>query len=246
MTGLLAAALAGCSENQTTGRRQLAFVPDEELARLADQSWEQLLMEAPVSRDPALHERLTRVATPIVRATGRSDLQWDFVVFDTPDLNAFVLPNGKVGVFRGMLEFVQSDDELAAVLGHEAAHILARHPAERVSQQLAAQAGVTLGRLVLGGENGQNADLVAGVLGLGATYGVLLPHSRSQELEADRIGVELMRKAGFEPEAAVQFWRRMMIRQSSQGGAPLEALSTHPADDRRLSELEAAIGRAPA
>ena len=243
--GLFALPLAACSDNPLTGRRQMAFVPDEQLAAMADQAWAELTAKVPVSDDRELTERLRRVATPITRATGREDLKWDFVVFDQPELNAFVLPNGKVGVFRGMMEFVQSDDELGAVVGHEAAHILARHPAERVSQELATQVGVTLAQLVFGGENGENAELIAGVLGTGATYGVLLPYSRAHELEADRLGVELMRKAGQDPRAAVRFWERMIADQSRRG-APLEALSTHPADDRRLAELKKAVGAARA
>ncbi len=240
LAGLVAAALAACSENTTTGRRQLAFVPDADLARMADESWVQLRQQIPVSADPALQARLARIATPIVGAAGRSDLAWEFVVFDAPELNAFVLPNGKVAVFKGMMDFARSDDELAAVVGHEVAHILARHPAERASQQLAAQAGVTVGQIVLGGRDGENANLVGGVLGLGATYGLLLPHSREHELEADKIGVDLMRDAGFDPRAAVGFWRRMAARTDRQGQPP-EALSTHPADDRRMEALEAAV-----
>lgn len=240
LTALVAAPLAACSDNPLTGRRQLAFVSDEQLAQLAGQAWTELRANTPVARDPALQARLARVATPIVRATGRDDLQWEFVVFDSQDLNAFVLPNGKVGVFRGLMEFAQDDDELGAVVGHEAAHLLARHPAERVSQQLAAEVGVTLAQLVFGGENGENAELIAGVFGLGATYGVLLPYSRAHELEADRLGVGLMEKAGFDPTAAVRFWDRMIAREDRQG-APPEVLSTHPADDRRLAQLRTAV-----
>ena len=237
---LIAAPLAGCSDNALTGRRQLAFVSDDQLAQMADQPWAEMRAKTPVLRDPAARARVMRVMEPIIQATGRNDLSWDVVVFDGPEVNAFVLPNGKVGVFRGLLDLVGSDDELAAVLGHEAAHILARHPAERVSQQIATQAGVTVAQLVFGGENGENAEMVAGVLGLGATYGVLLPYSRAHELEADRLGVELMRKAGFEPQAAVRFWERMIARQAHQG-APPEALSTHPGDERRLAELRRAV-----
>lgn len=243
--GALAACVWGCSENESTGRNQFAFVSDADLAQMADGAWADLLRQMPAARDPALEARLVRIGLPLVNATGRDDLQWAFVVFDSPDLNAFVLPNGKVGVFRGMMEFAADDDELAAVIGHEAAHIVARHPAERVSQQMAAQAGVTLGQVLLGGRNGENAELVGGVLGLGATYGVLLPHSRDQELEADRVGVELMRKVGRDPLRAATFWRRMAERSDRQGGQPPEALSTHPADERRLEALEQIVGPTP-
>lgn len=242
LPGLLAAAvLAACSDNAETGRRQLAFVPDGALVQMADQAWADVAARIPPARDPAMQARLARVAAPIVAATGRDDLTWEFVVLDSPDLNAFVLPNGKVAVFRGMMDFARADDELAAVVGHEVGHILARHPAERTSQQLAAQAGVGLAQVVLGGENGENAELVAGVFGLGATYGVLLPYSRIHELEADRLGVGLMRKAGADPKAAVRFWERMGAHRAGRG-APPEVLSTHPADERRLEALKAAVG----
>lgn len=238
--GTLAAALAACSDNAETGRRQLAFVPDDQLAQLADQAWAELRNRVPVSEDPALTERLARVGRPLAEATGRDDLDWEFVVFDSEDLNAFVLPNGKVGFFRGLMALAADDDELGSVMSHEAAHILARHPSERVSQQLAVQAGVSLASVLLGGENGENADLVAGALGLGASLGVLLPYSREHELEADRIGVALMRRVGLDPAGALRFWEKMIAHPSRQGQPP-EALATHPADDRRLEALRAAV-----
>jgi len=241
MAGMMAAAVAACSENPASGRNQFAFVPDEALVQMADQAWAQLLAEAPVARDPALHARLARIGAPLVEATGRHDLAWEFVAFDAPDLNAFVLPNGKVGFFRGMMDFADDDEELGSVIAHEAAHILARHPAERVSQQLAVQAGISLAQALLWGESGENARLVAGALGAGAVYGVLLPFSRAHELEADRIGVGLMRQVGMDAHAAVRFWEKMAARQS-RAGAEIEALSTHPADGRRLAELRAAVG----
>lgn len=243
--GLLALPVAGCSDNPNTGRRQFAFVPDEQLAMMADQSWAELAATTPTSRDPRLQERLRRVAGPITRAAGRDDLAWEFVVFDSAQLNAFVLPNGKVGVFRGLMELARDDDELGAVVGHEVAHIVARHPAERVSQQLAAGAGVTLAQLVFGGENGENAEVIAAVFGIGAEYGVLLPYSRRHELEADSLGVSLMEKAGLNPAGAVAFWERMIATQQ-RAGQPPEALSTHPADGRRLAELRKAVAAAAA
>lgn len=241
LTGLLAVPLASCSDNVQTGRRQMAFVPDSQLVDLADQAWAEMLTKTPVSNSPAMAERLAGVAARITRVSGRDDLTWEFVVLDSPELNAFVLPNGKVAVFKGMMEFAAADDELGAVVGHEVAHVLARHPAERVSQQLAAEVGMTLAQIAFGGENGENAQLVAGIFGLGATYGVLLPYSRTHELEADRVGVDLMRKAGMEPRGALRFWERMIERRETQG-APPEALSSHPADQRRLTALRAVLG----
>jgi predicted Zn-dependent protease len=233
---LLAIGAAGCSENAVSGRKQLAFIPDEQLVQIADQAWEQMLSQASVIRDPGLQGQLAQVAEPLVAASGRPELQWEFVVFDQPELNAFVLPNGKVVAFRGMLEFVRDADELGAVIGHEVAHVLARHAAERLSQQLAVQAGISIAQAVFSGENGENADVIAGALGAGATLGVLLPYSRNHELEADRLGVDLMRKVGMDDAAAVRFWERMIAERTAEG-RDLEALSTHPADGRRLEQL---------
>src|SRR5690606_1876781 len=129
--------------------------------------------------DPAMQARLTALAAPLAAAAGRPDLDWRFAVLDSPELNAFVLPNGKVGVFRGLMEFARDDDELASVIAHEAGHIVARHPSERVSQQLAVQAGVSIAQALLSGEGGGDGELIAGALGLGAVYGVILPFSRS-------------------------------------------------------------------
>ncbi|HEY8615354.1 M48 family metallopeptidase [Phenylobacterium sp.] len=235
-----AAGLAGCSENADTGRRQLAFIPDEQLVGMADQAWAQMLAQVRPVRDPAAHARLARIGRPLAEASGRK-LAWEFVVLDSPEFNAFVLPNGKVGFFRGLFEFARSDDEIGSVLGHEVGHLVARHPAERVSQELAVKAGVGIAQVLLsGGEGGQGGEAVAAALGLGAMYGVILPYSRKHELEADRIGVALMEKVGQNPRAAVTFWERMIARADAQPKPP-EALSTHPADERRLAELRAAV-----
>jgi len=240
LVGAAALAAAGCSENADLGRSQLALVDDAQLAQLADQAWSEMTARIAPVRDPDMQARLARLARPLAEAAGRPDLSWAFAVLDSPELNAFVLPNGKVGVFRGLMEFAQDDDELGSVIAHEVGHIVARHPAERVSQQLAVQAGVSIAQALLSGENGQNADALAGALGLGAVYGVILPFSRSHELEADRVGVGLMAEAGMDPRGAVTFWQRMISR-GDQAAKPPEALSTHPADGRRLAALESAV-----
>jgi predicted Zn-dependent protease len=247
LLGLLAsgAVLIGCSENAATGRSQFAVVPDEQLVGMADQAWADLVAQTPVAQDPELQARLDRVGAKVAAASGRPDLAWDFVVFDRPEINAFVLPNGKVGAFRGLMELARDDDELGGVLGHEVGHILARHPAERVSQQLAVQVGVGLVEALLaGGEYGEHAGQIAGALGMGAMYGVILPYSRSHELEADRLGVELMARAGMDPRGAVRFFERLAAEGAGQG-APPEVLSTHPADAARIAALREAIAALP-
>ncbi len=239
------AALAACSENEATGRSQFAVVPDEQLAQMADQAWAELKAQTPAAADPAMQARLARVGEKVAKASGRPDLTWEFVVFDRPEVNAFVLPNGKVGAFRGLMEFVRDDDELGGVIGHEVGHILARHPAERVSQQLAVQVGVGVVEAVLSqGENGQYAGEIAGALGMGALYGVILPYSRKHELEADRLGLSLMQGAGMDPQGAVRFFERMAEAGRSQPKPP-EVLSTHPADAARLAALREAVAALP-
>jgi predicted Zn-dependent protease len=237
---LAAAPLAACSENLETGRNQLILVDDGQLAGLADQAWGDLRGKTPLLADPDAQARIARIGAGIARATGRTDLDWGYAVFDSPDVNAFVLPNGKVAVFRGLLEAVRSDDELAAVMGHEAGHVVARHAAERVSQQLAIQAGVSLAQILLSDGAGENADEIAGALGMGALYGVILPYSRKHELEADGLGLTLMERAGHDPKAAVAFWERRIAEAKGQPGMP-EVLSTHPADGTRLARLREAV-----
>jgi predicted Zn-dependent protease len=238
------AVLVACSEN-LTGRSQFAVVPDEALVQMADQAWSDLKSQSGISADAAQQERLARVGRKIVAASGREDLDWEFVVFDRPEINAFVLPNGKVGAFKGLMDFVQDDDELAGVLGHEVGHVLARHPAERVSQELAVQVGVGVVTAVLSnGEYGEYAGEIAGALGMGALYGVILPYSRQHELEADSVGVALAQKAGMDPAGAIRFFERMAAEGEGQAKPP-EVLSTHPADASRLAALREAVAALP-
>ncbi|UTP40890.1 M48 family metallopeptidase [Phenylobacterium sp. LH3H17] len=237
--------VAGCSENAATGRRQFAPVPDDQLSLMADQAWAQVRAEAPVLADAASQARLARVGTKLAKASRRADLAWEFTVFDRPEVNAFVLPNGKVGTFRGLMEFTRDDDELGAVIGHEIGHVIARHPAERVSQQLAVEVGVGLVQAVLAnGDYAEHAGDIAGALGMGAMYGVILPYSRKHELEADRVGLDLMQQAGMDPGGALRFFGRMAETSASRPQPP-EVLSTHPADAARLKALREAVAALP-
>jgi predicted Zn-dependent protease len=238
----LALALAGCSENPASGRRQFAVVPDRQLSQMADMAWADMVRQVPVSRDPQSLARVERIGRRLAAQAGREDLTWRYAVIARPEVNAFVLPNGRIAVFQGLLELARDDDELASVIAHEIGHVLARHPSERASQQLAVQAGLGVVQAVISGSEdyGQYAREITGALGMGAQFGVLLPYSRRHELEADRLGVQLMRKAGYDPRAAVSFFERMARVQARQGQPP-EILSTHPADQRRIAVLREAI-----
>ena len=144
--------LVGCATNPETGRSQLLLVGDAQLSQMALSAWADMKAKTPISKDPAAGARVIRVGTRIQQAAGRGGEAWEFVVFDTKDLNAFVLPGGRVGVYKGLLDFVENDDQLAAILGHETGHVTAHHSAERASQQMAAQlAGSVLGRGTVGG-----------------------------------------------------------------------------------------------
>jgi predicted Zn-dependent protease len=176
------------------------------------------------------------VGRRIAEATGQN-YQWEFTVIEDAQVNAFCLPGGKVAVYTGILPIARDDAGLAAVLGHEVAHAVARHGAERVSQQVGVNvllAGVQAG---LGG-NPALAQQVTALLGAGASVGVLLPWSRAQESEADRLGLIYMAKAGYEPSAAKELWVRMAA--AARGGQrPPEFLSTHPSEATRIAQIEA-------
>ncbi|WP_296818047.1 M48 family metallopeptidase [Brevundimonas sp.] len=227
-------ALEACSYNEALGRNQLVLVDDNALAQAAAQSWAQALASERVSRDAALNERVRRVGGRIVQAAGMGNMAWEYAVFTSDTPNAFVLPGGRMGVTTGLLALVQNDDQLAAVIGHEAAHVTARHAAERYSQTALTQTGLQ----VVSGAAGDYGRAVGALGGIGAQVGVLLPFSRQHELEADRIGVDYMQRAGYDPRQALALWRLMAAQRT---GSTPEFASTHPSDASRIAALEAYI-----
>lgn len=227
------AGLAGCAYNEALGRSQLLLVDDAALTQAAAQAWQQSLKTQRVSRDPRANARVRAVGSRIVQAAGLDNRPWEYVVFDDPQVNAFVLPGGRMGVNTGLLNLVQNDDQLAAVIGHEVGHTIAHHAAERYSQTAAAQLALIGAQGALG--SGSAGQAVAAYGGAGAQLGFLLPFSRRHELEADRLGVDLMQRAGYDPRQAVALWRRMAAQ--AQRGQP-EFASTHPSDATRVKALE--------
>ena len=227
-----AALVSGCAYNEALGRSQVVLVGEDQLAQAGATAWAQTLSTQRISNDAALNRRVREVGQRIVTAAGLAGPQWDYRVFVSDSPNAFVLPGGKVGVTTGLFRVAQNDDQLAAVLGHEVAHTAARHAAERYSQTALAQVGLS----VAGQAVQSRAAMQA--LGLGAQVGALLPFSRQHELEADRIGVDYMARAGYRPSQAVALWRNMGTARS--GGTP-QFLSTHPNDATRIQQLEAYI-----
>jgi predicted Zn-dependent protease len=226
--------LAACQNVPITGRSQLQLISAGEESRMGLSAYQEVLQKEKLSHDPALNELVARVGSRIAAATGRNEFKWEFKVFDgDKTVNAFCLPGGKVGVYTGLIPVAKDEAGLAAVIGHEVAHAIARHGAERVSQQLLIE-GVTVA-VVLGSRDKDRADLYGGLIGAGATLGVILPYSRLHESEADRMGLIYMAKAGYDPRAALELWKRMAALDKKK---PPELLSTHPADATRIQEIE--------
>ncbi|AKH37081.1 MULTISPECIES: M48 family metallopeptidase [Nitrosomonas] len=229
--------LTACATTPT-GRTQLAFMPDAEVNNMGLQAFENLKHEKPISRNVQDNQFVHCVASAIAREVGG---EWEVVVFEDPALNAFALPGGKIGVYAGLVNLVDNQDQLATVIGHEVGHVLARHSNERLSQQLGAQAGITLVQAIAAPQTAMGQTAVS-LLGIGAEYGIILPFSRLHESEADTIGLDLMAKAGFNPAESVALWLKM--EQASQGPRPVEFLSTHPSHTTRIKDLQARIPKA--
>jgi predicted Zn-dependent protease len=238
LTTLGSQVLVACQAVPITGRSQLQLISESEENRMGLQAYQQILGKSRISRDSAVNEQVVRVGRRIAEATGRPDFRWEFrVIDDSRQINAFALPGGKVAVYTGLLPVTRDDAGLAAVLGHEIAHAVARHGGERLSQQLLVQAGLTATMAALSRGDPQTVRSVSSLLGAGAAVGLILPWSREQESEADHLGLIYMAKAGYDPRAARDLWIRM--DEASRGrGRPPEFLSTHPADVTRIRQIE--------
>lgn len=233
--GFAASLLAACATSPL-GRSQLKLFSDDDMAQMGATAFQQSAKETPISSDGRATAYVNCVADAITRELPGGGT-WDVKVFDSKDVNAFALPGGKIGVYTGLLKVTQTQDQLAAVIGHEVSHVLAGHSNERVSNQFAAQAGLSVASLIVGG--GATGQAAMAALGAGAQYGILLPFSRAHESEADLLGLDLMSKAGFDPRQAVQLWQNMA--KAGSGQKPPEFASTHPADETRIRQIEARL-----
>jgi metalloendopeptidase OMA1, mitochondrial len=234
--------MIGCETVPMTGRHQLVLLPESTELQMGLDAYQQIVTKSKVSSDRAMNDQVVRVGRRIAAATGRSDYQWEFKALDDKQVNAFCLPGGKIGVYTGILPVTRDDAGLAAVLGHEVSHAIARHSGERVSQQLAVQLGVAAFQVALAGSD--PAFMQLGTLAFqGLATGGLLAFSRAQESEADHLGLIYMAKAGYHPSASRDLWVRM--EASSQGSQrPPEFLSTHPSPETRVKQIEAWIPEA--
>ena len=234
----LALCATGCATAPYTHRSQLIVVSQSHETALGADAYREVLAKAKVDTDPQINAIVREVGERIARVADRPDYKWEFTVIDAPDtVNAFALPGGRVAVYTGLLPVAQDTAGLAAVIGHEVGHAIARHGAERVSQAMGAQAvGVVLS-VGLGAASPQNANAIMQLYGLGVQVGVLLPWDRTQESEADHIGLILMAKAGYDPQAALALWQRME-KLEGKGAQPAEFLSTHPGYGTRQHDIK--------
>lgn len=241
---LLFCLLLSCTSSPL-GRRQLTLVPDSQMNAMGLAAFEEMKTSMPVESDPAINAYVRCVAEALLAvsadATGVAD--WEVVVFEDQTPNAFALPGGRIGVHTGLLTVATTPAQLAAVIGHEIAHVSARHGNERVSTGLVAQLGLGILDQVIGDPASEEHQQLLALLGLGAQVGVLLPYSRSHEKEADLLGLDLMARAGFVPDASVKLWENMA---TAGGGQPPEFLSTHPSHGSRIAALRERMASARA
>jgi len=226
----------GCQTVEYTGRSQVNFISKGDEKKLGVDAYDDILKKTPLSKNQVWQAQLKRVGQRISAAAAKPDYQWQFNVLQGKEVNAFCLPGGKVAFWEGIMPITQDDNGIAVVMGHEVAHALARHGAERMSQSMELEAVGQLLSLGVGMVSPGYTEAFSQAYGLGTNVAVILPWGRAQESEADHIGLILMAKAGYDPNAAVGFWERMSKVQ--QGGKPPEFLSTHPSDDTRIAQIK--------
>jgi len=242
---LLLGVLTACATVPGTGRSQILLISPTQETQLGLTEFEKLKESTPVSKDPKLDAMVQRVGKRVAAVAPLPNARWEFVLFDEADTaNAFCLPGGKVGIYTGILTITKDETGLATVIGHEVAHAVARHGAERVSQGLLIEMGGKALDAALRTQAEQTRTLILQGYGLGSQVGVILPYSRTQELEADRLGLLYMARAGYDPRAAIDFWKRFSAYTRTKGGAPPEFLSTHPVDTRRISQIRSLMPEA--
>jgi predicted Zn-dependent protease len=222
-----AAALLSACATSPLGRSQLSIVSDDQMAQVGAQAFQQIAQKTPVTQNLEQSRYVVCVANAITTAIPGNNTPWEVRVFESNEINAFALPGGHIGVYTGLLKVATTQDQLGAVLGHEVSHVLAHHSAERYSQQMAADVGSE----IFGAFTGVDPRLIGGAAGL-----VLLRFSRTQESEADLLGLDLMSRAGFDPHGAIALWQNM--EHAAGGGKPPEILSTHPSDVTRIQQLQ--------
>lgn len=234
MTTLLM--LGSCAESPT-GRPQLMLFDNTQVSKMGIQTFEEMKTKTPISKDKKTNQYVQCVAQAVLKVTPQKYQAnpWEIVVFESDQVNAFALPGGKIGVYTGLLLVAENQHQLAAVIGHEIAHVMAGHSNERLSSNQAISTTLGVADVALSAMNTQYKAQLSSAFGLGAQVGLVLPFSRVHETEADVIGLDLMAKAGFQPEESVKLWQNM-AKQGS-GGTP-QILSSHPVPENRIKKLQ--------
>jgi len=233
--------LAGCYQVPVTGRHALSLVDDKEVTKMSIAAFDEMKAHTKISNDKARNEQLQRVGERIEHAVpiwDMPDADWEFVVFDSPEINAFAMAGGKVGVFMGLFKIVENDDQLASVIGHEIAHVTAKHVHENLSQQLAMQTGGLVGGIAMLGTGAGflGTEAVMSAYGLGA-QGVGAAFDRNKEKEADHIGIMYMARAGYDPEEGVRVLERLEDETGAEAAGQSSFLATHPSNPERIEQL---------
>jgi predicted Zn-dependent protease len=239
--------VSNCSTVPLTGRKQFDLVPEGQMLALSESSYKDFLSQNKIASNTDQAELVSRVGQKIASSVERfmkenkmgdkvKNYHWEFNLIENSEANAWCMPGGKVVVYTGILPITQDESGLAVVMGHEIAHAVAKHGDERMSQGLAAQLGGLALQAALQNKPQQTQQLFNAAYGIGTQVGILLPYSRLQESEADRLGLIFMAQAGYDPHTAIDFWQRMNTQSGS--GAPPELLSTHPSDETRIKDLQ--------
>ncbi len=232
---MLAGVVVACATSPT-GKRQLRLFSESQMAEMGTASYAEMKKKTPPSKEAGPNRRVQCVSDALTQLVGG---QWEVTLFEGDAVNAFALPGGKIGVYGGLLKVATTDDQLAAVIGHEIAHVQAHHANARASASALTDVGLQIASTISGG--GLVGNTMMAALGLGAQVGVLMPFGRSQESEADQIGLNIMARAGFNPREAVSLWQNM---DKASKGQPPEFLSTHPSHDTRIKDLNANMPKA--
>jgi predicted Zn-dependent protease len=232
--------LTACATTPISDRQALILISLSQEIALGKQAYQQTLKDQKDSENTHLNQVLRRVGQRIAEVSHMPNLEWEFRLIESEEKNAFALPGGKVAVYTGMLRICDNEAGLATVLSHEIAHVIARHGAQRMSQQMLLSGAMIGASISL--RNNTQRSIIMGALGLGIMYGITLPFSRGDEGEADQIGLVYMAKAGYDPEEAIRFWLRFSQAKGDKG--PPEWASTHPTDKIRITGLKTYLSRA--
>ena len=232
--------ISACTTTPVSNRSALILIPKSQEISLGIQSYNEILKREKESEDTQLNQIIRRVGQRIASVSDMPKLEWEIKLIESDQKNAFALPGGKIAIYTGILSIAKNEAGLATVMSHEIAHVIARHGAQRMTQQMLLQGAMIGAGLSM--KNSTQKNIVLSALGVGVLYGFTLPFSRLHESEADQIGLIYMAKAGYDPNEAINFWQR--FGQVKGGKGPPEWASTHPADATRIKGLRSYLSRA--